>query len=119
METLPRMVQGRKRAGFSILELLIVVSILLVIGVVAIPNMMSVIAESRLRAGMTSMSGLFQNCRMMAVKTNKTLSTHFVTPNSALVAFIKDAGISSPTLATTDPQITWTAPVIKVTTPTG
>jgi len=113
------MVQRRKRAGFSILELLIVVSILLVIGVVAIPNMMSVIANSRLRAGMTSMSGLFQNCRMMAVKTNKTLSTHFATPNSALVAFIKDAAVSPAIPAASDPQITWAAPVIKVTTPTG
>jgi prepilin-type N-terminal cleavage/methylation domain-containing protein len=109
---------ARKRAGFSILELLIAVGILLILAVVAIPNMVTVVANSRLRAGMTSMSGLFQNCRMMAVKQNKMLSTHFATPSTALVAYIKDATVTA-TLVNTDPQIKWSAPVIKVTTPTG
>ncbi|HET9943340.1 MAG TPA: prepilin-type N-terminal cleavage/methylation domain-containing protein, partial [Terriglobia bacterium] len=59
-------------AGFSLVEVTVVVAISLVVGMIAIPNMLSVISDARLRAGVTSMSGLLQNCRMEAVKRNQT-----------------------------------------------
>jgi len=111
-----RVPRGSK--GFSILEVLITVAILLVISIIAIPNMTRVIANSRLRAGMTSMSGLFQNCRMLAVKQNKVLTAHFTTPSVAVVAFVKDATVA-PTLTASDPQVTWSSPVVLVTSPSG
>ena len=115
-ESVKRVSRGGK--GFSFVEVLIVVVILLVVAIVAIPNMSRVIANSRLRAGMTSMSGLFQNCRMQAIKENKILTTHFTTPSVAVVAFVKDATLPA-TLTSGLPQVTWTSPVILVPSPSG
>jgi hypothetical protein len=55
---------------------------------------------------------------MQAVKQNKLLSTHFTTPSVAVVAYVKDAA-STAALTTNDPQVTWTSPVILVTSPSG
>ena len=115
-ESVKRDSRGGK--GFSFLEVLIVVAILLILAIVAIPNMSRVVANSRLRAGMTSMSGLFQNCRMQAVKQNKILTTHFTTPSVAVVAFVKEATLAA-TLTNSYPQVTWTSPVVLVTSPSG
>ncbi len=116
-ESVKRVPRGKTR-GFSFIEVMIVVAILLIVSIVAIPNMSRVVANSRLRAGMTSMSGLFQNCRMQAIKQNKILTTHFTTPNVAVVAFVKDATVA-PILTNSDPQVTWTSPVVQVTSPSG
>lgn len=110
--------RNRKARGFSLLELIIVVSMLLVIAAISIPNMMSVIANARLRAGTTSLSGMLQSCRMMAIKHNKTMTTHFTVMAYGPVAYVKDA-TDSGSLTNMDPQVQLGAPVNKVTTPTG
>lgn len=105
--------------GFSLIEVLIVVVITLIIVGMAIPNMMTVISNARVRAGTTSLSGLLQNCRMMAVKQNKTLTTRFVTVNGAtLLGYVKLASDTSP-LKDADPQAEWEAPVVMMPTPVG
>ena len=105
--------------GFSMFELTFVVAILLVLGVIAIPNMITVISTARLHAGVTSMSGLLQNCRMSAIKLNKTLTTRFETEGTAtLVGFVKEAQDTS-ARKSTDLQAEWEAPVVIMTTPDG
>lgn len=105
--------------GFSMFELTFVVAVLLVIGMIAVPNMVTVISSARLRAGVTSMSGLLQNCRMSAVKLNKTLTTHFTTEGTAtLVGYVKEAPDTAPRVST-DLQAEWEAPVVMMGTPTG
>jgi Tfp pilus assembly protein FimT len=105
--------------GFSLFELTFVVGVLIVVGLVAIPNMVIVISNARVRAGVTSMSGLLQNCRMFAVKQNKTLTTHFTTEGTAtLVGYVKEATDTSDRQST-DPQAEWEAPVSMMTTPSG
>ena len=110
--------RNRKARGFSLLELVIVVSMLLVIAAIAIPNMMSVIANARLRAGATSLSGMLQSCRMMAIKQNRTKTTRFTVMAYGPVAYVKDATDGS-SLTNKDPQVQMGAPVNKVTTPSG
>src|SRR5512147_1055622 len=101
----------RLSKGFSLFELTFVVGVLIVVGLVAIPNMVIVISNARVRAGVTSMSGLLQNCRMFAVKQNKTLTTHFTTEGTAtLVGYVKEATDTSDRQST-DPQAEWEAPV--------
>ena len=100
--------------GFSLVELVMVVAILLVIAAFATPYMVNVVANVRLRAGMTSLSGVFQNCRSIAIKNNRIMSTHFTTMANGPVAYVKDAKVSSPTLAATDPQAQLGAPVTQV-----
>ena len=61
--------------GFSLIELSVVVFIGLVVTVMAMPNMLTVIANTRLRGNISTLSGIYQNCRMMAVKNNRTMTT--------------------------------------------
>src|SRR4030095_6348967 len=110
----------RLSRGFSLFELTFVVAVLIVVGLFAIPNMVIVISNARVRAGVTSMSGLLQSARMLAVKQNKTLTTHFETEGTAtLVGFVKDATIVSPVRESTDMQAEWESPVSMMTTPSG
>lgn len=112
-----RSAQTRAR-GFSLLELLVVVSMGIVVAAIAIPSMMTVIANFRLRGGMNSLSGLLQNCRMIAVQKNTIMTAKFTVMAGGPVAYVKKAGDTS-ALNNTDPQAELGAPVTQVTTPTG
>jgi type II secretory pathway pseudopilin PulG len=109
-----------RRGGFTLIEVTLVTGIILIITAVAIPNMITVISNARLRAGLTSMSGLLQNTRMLAVKQNKAMSSHFYEESSeAIVAYVKPAYDTSD-LKTSDPQVKWEAPIHKMDDdPTG
>jgi prepilin-type N-terminal cleavage/methylation domain-containing protein len=106
--------------GFSLVEVSMVVAITLIAASITIPNMLQVISNARLHAGVTSMSGLLQSCRMSAVKNNRTLTTHFTPDGDKLVGYVKEAPLpdTTPRLAT-DLQAEWEAPVQMMTTPTG
>ena len=105
--------------GFSLLEMTVVVSILLVISAILAPTMMTVIANSRLRSGTTSLSGILQSCRMVAIKGNRTESVHYTVISHGPLAYIKDATVSSPTVSSSDSQVELGAPVSLVSTLTG
>ena len=105
--------------GFSLLEMTVVVSILLVISAILAPTMMTVIANSRLRSGTTSLSGILQSCRMVAIKNNRTESVHYTVISHGPLAYIKDATVSSPTVSSSDSQVELGAPVTLVSTLTG
>src|SRR5437867_13420482 len=100
--------------GFTLLELLIVFSVGLIVTAIALPIMSNVVANQRLRASMTSISGLLQNTRMAAVHENKTKrACHCRGANCpasavlhALVYFVKDGTTCTTTtvLSTADPQ---------------
>jgi prepilin-type N-terminal cleavage/methylation domain-containing protein len=107
-----------KRAGFSLLEVLIVVAIGGVITVTALPNMTTGIANVRLRSSMTSLSGVLQNCRMIAVKENRSMTTRFLDTTYGVMAYVKRASDTS-TLAVSDSQVQLQAPVSKLTAPSG
>jgi Tfp pilus assembly protein PilE len=114
---------GRTQAGFSFQEVMIVVAICLVVMVVAIPVMSNAIANMRLRSNMTSLSGLLQNTRSIAVQQNVVKTDcHFnrtATPYS-LVYFVKNAtDCTLATLLTTDPQVELEAPITTYGAPTG
>ncbi len=100
--------------GFSLVELVMVVAILLVIAAVATPYMINVIADIRLRGGMSSLAGVFQECRSDSIKKNRLMSTHFTVLSNGPVAYVKDTTVSSPTLSPSDPQAQLGAPVTQV-----
>jgi prepilin-type N-terminal cleavage/methylation domain-containing protein len=78
-----RIVAGRPRqAGFSLLEVSLVVVIGLIVTTIGLPRMNNAIANLKLRSSMTTLSGLIQNCRMTAVQKNRRLRTG-ITPQSA------------------------------------
>lgn len=113
--------RGRQHlaGGFSLVELTVVVSILLVVGAIFTPAVMTVVANARLRGGITSLSGILQSCRMTAVKQNRTMSVHYTVISHGPLAYVKEATVSSPTVASTDPQVELGAPVTLVSTLTG
>ena len=115
---------GNKQAGFTLQEVLVVIAIGLIITTVAVPIMSSAIANVKLRSSLTSVSGLLQNTRAMAVQQNKTKTAcHFsrMSPPFSLVYFVKDAtSCTSSTIAdTTDSQVELEAPITPYMTPTG
>jgi Tfp pilus assembly protein FimT len=107
------------RRGFTVLETLVVVGVAAIVTVTALPKMTNAIANARMRASLTSLSGLFQNTRMVAVQQNKTKTARFAGGSgSGLVGYIKDAGDTS-AYTTLDVQIEMEAPILKLTTPSG
>jgi len=118
-----RYINGRRnRSGFSLLEVLLVVAIGLIVTVVGLPRMSAVIANMKLRSSMTTVSGLLQNNRMLAVHGNKTMTArHFSRTSSpfSLVYFVKDAADPSTSPATGDSQVEMEAPITPFDTPSG
>jgi prepilin-type N-terminal cleavage/methylation domain-containing protein len=110
------------RAGFSLLEVMVVTAISMVITMTAVPNMVNGIGNMRLRSSMTSLAGVLQNCRMLAVKQNQTMSTHFSVrtygTTTGVTAYVKKASDTNP-LSTSDSQVQLEEPVTQVTTPSG
>jgi prepilin-type N-terminal cleavage/methylation domain-containing protein len=111
------------QAGFSLQEVLVVVAIGLIITAAALPSMSTAIANMKLRSSMTSVSGLLQNTRTMAVKENKTKTAcHFnrTIPPYSLVYFVRDAtDCTAVTVTTADVQVEMEAPITPYPSPTG
>jgi prepilin-type N-terminal cleavage/methylation domain-containing protein len=104
--------------GFSLVEILVVLAIILCISGYAIPNFLVGVANIRLRGGMSSLSSLVQNCRMTAIKRNRNYSVHFTVMAHGPVAFIKDSTAGT-TISNMDPQAQLGAPVTMNQSPSG
>src|SRR5437868_15374653 len=64
---------SRKRErGFSLLELVIVVVVVLIVSAMALPNMLNVIYNIRLRSSAQTIGGMMQTARTLAVRDNTT-----------------------------------------------
>lgn len=112
------MMRRKNQAGFTLFELLIVVAIGIIVTAVAVPNMVTGISNLRLRSSMTSLAGVLQNCRVLAVKTNRHMTTRFSANPYGIVAYVKLA-TDMGGLEGGDSQVELEAPVTKVTTPSG
>src|SRR5262245_25932072 len=117
-------VPGRPaNAGFSLLELSLVVAIGIIITVAGIGKMNIGIANLKLRSSMTSVSGLLQNCRMIAVQRNTTLTTKFVNgsiPVNSMKAVVTAATDTANSPIAADAQVEMEAPISSPgTAPSG
>jgi prepilin-type N-terminal cleavage/methylation domain-containing protein len=106
------------KAGFSLIEVLVVIVLILVISGIALPNMINVVSNARLRGGATNLAGMFQSTRMLAIKENRTKTARFDVLANGPVAFVKNAGDTS-NLLVTDPQVQLGAPLTRFPTPSG
>jgi Tfp pilus assembly protein FimT len=114
---------AKNHAGFSMFEVMAVTGVSMIITMTAVPNMLTGIGMLRLRSSMTSLEGVIQNCRMLAVKQNLTMSTHFsVTSYSSgsngVLAYVKKASDPNP-VSTSDSQVQLEQPVAQVTALSG
>jgi prepilin-type N-terminal cleavage/methylation domain-containing protein len=112
----------KSRAGFSLIEVMVVAAVGMMVTTTAVPNMISVISNMRLRSSMTSLSGVLQDGRMVAVKQNRTMSVRFQAitygTQTGLRGYVKRATDSS-AVAKGDPQVQLERPITRVTTPSG
>lgn len=81
--------------GFSLIELLIVVFVVMVVAAIAIPNVLVAVSNLRLRTSAGALSGLLQQARILAAKNNATYAVRYGTLNGARVAYIDLNGNAS------------------------
>lgn len=112
----------RSRRGFSLIEVSIVTAIGMAVTMTALPNMVNAIANMRMRSSMTSLAGVLQDCRALAIKQNRTMTTHFQVRNygtaSGVMAYVKRA-TDTTSINGQDAQVQLEEPVVQVTTPSG
>jgi prepilin-type N-terminal cleavage/methylation domain-containing protein len=60
----------KKGRGFSLIELLVAVAIIMILAAISVPRMLNTISDINLRYVATNISGLLQSARMQAVRTN-------------------------------------------------
>ena len=115
-------IRYRQPAGFSLLEVMAVAAISMIVTMVGVPNLITTMGNIRLRSSMTSLAGVLQNCRMLSVKQNEIMSTHFAVTtygaSNGVIAYVKKAADTNP-LYISDSQVQLEQPVTQVTTPSG
>jgi Tfp pilus assembly protein FimT len=97
----------RKRAdeaGFTLVEVTMVCVIMLIIAVIAVPNIMRVNAMYKLDAAGHSLASLLQQARMQAVKLNQPQYAQYDTTTG--VAFVNDGSTASYTAGNPDVGLT-------------
>jgi prepilin-type N-terminal cleavage/methylation domain-containing protein len=60
----------QSRRGFSLVELIMVMAIMLAVAAIALPRFTTFVSNYQLRAGLTGVSGVLQQTRMLAVRKN-------------------------------------------------
>ena len=108
----------RRQDGFSLLEVTVVAAVGMIITATALPNVVNGMAILRLHANITSLSGVIQNCRMLSVKQNQTMSTHYAPTSTGVVAYVKAANDHT-AYTSQNSQVELEAPVVQTTSPAG
>jgi prepilin-type N-terminal cleavage/methylation domain-containing protein len=70
--------------GFSLLEMIVVIAIILVLAAMTIPRVMTQVYSIRIQYSATDLSGLLQRARMEAVRKNSFYSVQYVGGNPAM-----------------------------------
>ncbi len=89
--------------GFSLLELMIVLGIIMVISAIALPNVMSAYSQYRLNGAANQLSNLLQRARYEAIKNNTIIPCRMTVSNGITYFYIDLNGDS--TMQNTEPQM--------------
>jgi Tfp pilus assembly protein FimT len=110
--------RSRRAAGFSLLELMIVLAMAMTATTMAVPTMVTVLANARLHRSMGNLSSLYQNGRTLAVRGNSITRIRFQLINNNWMAFV-DNGVNPGGLTSTVPQLSLPVNFSKVGPPSG
>ncbi len=110
--------RGGRTGGFSLIELLIVVFVVMVVAAIAIPNVLLAVSNLRLRASAGDLAGLMQQARIMAAKNNPTTPiavypVRYGVQNGAQIAYIDLNGDGSWSSSVTVNGVTMSEPLIQ------
>ena len=99
--------------GFSVVELMIVVVIVLIVAGISVPRFLTVIHNARLQGAASDFGGLLQKARIRAVQDDTYYATYFTSSGNLLEAYVdtKKTGILD---ATVDPIIAMSSEVTLV-----
>jgi prepilin-type N-terminal cleavage/methylation domain-containing protein len=105
-------------AGFTLVELMLVVALIAIITGVSVPSIQTAIAHSQLRGAASNLAGLMQASRMRAVKLNQTLSIQFDTLGGIPLAFVKNVADLHSAPTAQDPQVVLGTSTFRLAVPT-
>jgi len=94
---------NRTMRGFSLVELLVVIAVMMILAAFATPITLNTMDAYKLRGSMSSVSGLAQRCRVLALQKNTTSHLYFQTSGGAVTIFCKT---DTTALKPSDPQLT-------------
>jgi prepilin-type N-terminal cleavage/methylation domain-containing protein len=92
-------------AGFSLVELMVVMAIVLVVSAFAIPTLTTTIDGVRIRGALGSASNIAQRCRMQAVKRNTPQRLHFSTVGNSVALYVTDSTDAAVAPVPGDPKL--------------
>jgi len=78
-----------RRSGFTLLELVMVIAIMLAVAAYAIPTFLSAVSDYRLKNTMSQVAGLLQQQRMTSVRLNTTYWLQSTTSNGRTIAWFE------------------------------
>ena len=68
----------KREAGFTLIEMMVVIAVLAIVAAIAIPNFMTLLPGMRLNGAARQMMGELMAARMRAVKENRTISVNYL-----------------------------------------
>jgi prepilin-type N-terminal cleavage/methylation domain-containing protein len=74
--------------GFSLIELVLVVAIIITVAALAIPTLLTTVSNLRLRAAAGELSGTMQEARILAAKKNTVYAIQFTTVAGIQAAYV-------------------------------
>ena len=89
--------------GFSLVELLIAIVIIMILAAITVPAMVNTISDIRLRYTATNLGGLLQTARMQSVRRNVFYGIQPVTLAGGQSGYF--VNVNGPTYANTDPLL--------------
>ncbi|HEX4784477.1 MAG TPA: GspH/FimT family pseudopilin [Candidatus Sulfotelmatobacter sp.] len=101
----------RKTQGFTLFELMIVLSVTLILGAISVPAMMASFNDIKLRYTASNLSGLLQSARIQAVRKNTFYSVQAGVQAGSNIYYIDKptaAYAAGDTLLPIDPAVTIT-----------
>jgi len=100
-----RCVRPAADAGFSLVEILVVLGIILIIAAVVTPYMTKTLDTYRVRDTMTNVASIAQRSRTVALKQNTTQRLHVTKVNGQVVLFVTDSTDAAVQPIPGDPQL--------------
>lgn len=83
---------SKRASGFSLIELVIVVAIMLILAAITGPSVMQAVRAARLRSAGADLAGLMQDARIMAAKSNTIIAIQYTTINGLRAAYVDTNG---------------------------
>ena len=97
---------------------MIVVGILMVVAAMAMPKIMTSIADVRLRGAVNSASGVIQQARMIAVKSNQMQQVKYSNSTGNSFVYVKSSTDTS-AMNSTDPQVQMGSTILAYSAPSS